>query len=101
MVQVREHTLAAYSTNIANQCKIVGISVGVPDNAYSFCGSWHKLSKLILCAVMLRGRHRGLPIAIDRAVLLPDEKQDLAEEEDAAIRMERAVSRHTANGDVA
>ncbi|KAI4731793.1 TrkH-domain-containing protein [Aureobasidium sp. EXF-10728] len=79
----------------------VGISVGVPDNAYSFCGSWHKLSKLILCAVMLRGRHRGLPIAIDRAVLLPDERQDIAEEEDAAIRMERAVSRHTANGDVA
>ncbi|CAD0106516.1 unnamed protein product [Aureobasidium uvarum] len=79
----------------------VGISVGVPDNAYSFCGSWHKLSKLILCAVMLRGRHRGLPIAIDRAVLLPDERQDLAEEEDAAIRMERAVSRHTVNGDVA
>ncbi|KAI5263624.1 TrkH-domain-containing protein [Aureobasidium subglaciale] len=78
----------------------VGISVGVPDNAYSFAGSWHTLSKLILCAVMLRGRHRGLPIAIDRAVLLPDERQDLAEEEDAAIRMERAVSRHTTTGDV-
>ncbi|KAG9945340.1 TrkH-domain-containing protein, partial [Aureobasidium melanogenum] len=78
----------------------VGISVGVPNNAYSFCGSWHKLSKLILCAVMLRGRHRGLPIAIDRAVLLPDERQDHAEEEDAAIRMERAVSRHTTNGDM-
>lgn len=100
MVQVRGYTLTAYSMDFANQCKIVGISVGVPDNAYSFCGSWHKLSKLILCAVMLRGRHRGLPIAIDRAVLLPDEKQDLAEEEDAAIRMERAVSRHTTNGDV-
>lgn len=100
MVQVCDHTSPAYSMNSANQCKIVGISVGVPDNAYSFCGSWHKLSKLILCAVMLRGRHRGLPIAIDRAVLLPDEKQDLAEEEDAAIRMERAVSRHTTNGDV-
>ncbi|THX88033.1 TrkH-domain-containing protein [Aureobasidium pullulans] len=78
----------------------VGISVGVPDNAYSFAGSWHKLSKLILCAVMLRGRHRGLPIAIDRAVLLPNERQDLAEEEDAAIRMERAVSRQTVNGEV-
>jgi len=49
---------------------------------------------------MLRGRHRGLPIAIDRAVLLPNERQDLAEEEDAAIRMERAVSRQTVNGEV-
>lgn len=71
----------------------VGISVGVPWAAYSFCGSWHTLSKLILCAVMLRGRHRGLPVAIDMAVLLPDETQNGAEEEDAMIRMERAISR--------
>lgn len=71
----------------------VGISVGVPWAAYSFCGSWHKLSKLILCAVMLRGRHRGLPVAIDMAVLLPDERQNDAEEEDAIIRMDRAISR--------
>jgi Trk-type K+ transport system membrane component len=98
--QVRDQSLVVYSINLANQYNSVGISVGVPDNAYSFSGSWHKLSKLILCAVMLRGRHRGLPIAIDRAVLLPDERQDLAEEEDAAIRMERAVSRHTVSGDV-
>jgi Trk-type K+ transport system membrane component len=31
------------------------------------------LSKLILCAVMLRGRHRGLPLAIDRAIMLKSE----------------------------
>ncbi|KAF2091272.1 TrkH-domain-containing protein, partial [Saccharata proteae CBS 121410] len=71
----------------------VGISVGVPDNSYSFCGSWHVGSKLVLCAVMLRGRHRGLPVAIDKAVLLPGEQQWRAEEEDAAIRMERSGSR--------
>jgi len=64
----------------------VGISVGVPWNAYSFCGAWHTVSKLILCVVMLRGRHRGLPVAIDRAVLLPDESLAWAEEEDAAMR---------------
>ncbi|KAH9823734.1 putative potassium ion transporter isoform 4B [Teratosphaeria destructans] len=51
----------------------VGISVGVPWADYSFCGTWQTLSKLILCAVMLRGRHRGLPVAIDKAVLLPGE----------------------------
>ena len=71
----------------------VGISVGLPNEAYSFCGSWHVTSKLILCAVMIRGRHRGLPVAIDKAVLLPGEKLGRAEEEDAVIRMERAVSR--------
>ena len=70
----------------------VGISVGLPNVAYSFCGGWHKLSKLILCAVMLRGRHRGLPVAIDRAVLLPGEHLAAAEEEDAQIRLERSVT---------
>lgn len=64
----------------------VGISVGVPWNSYSFCGAWHAGSKLVLCAVMLRGRHRGLPVAIDRAVLVPDERLGWAEEEDALVR---------------
>ncbi|KAF2198701.1 TrkH-domain-containing protein [Delitschia confertaspora ATCC 74209] len=71
----------------------VGISVGLPNESYSFCGAWHTLSKVILCAVMIRGRHRGLPVAIDKAVLLPGEHLHEAEEEDAAIRLERAASR--------
>jgi Trk-type K+ transport system membrane component len=71
----------------------VGITIGLPDQAYSFCGSWHVVSKLILCAVMIRGRHRGLPVAIDRAVQLPggDERLGVREEEDNEIR--RAKSR--------
>ena len=40
----------------------------------------------MLCAVMLRGRHRGLPVAIDRAVLLPSATLGWAEEEDARRR---------------
>lgn len=70
----------------------VGISVGLPNQAYSFCGGWHVLSKLILCAVMIRGRHRGLPVAIDRAVLLPGDHLAAAEEEDAQIRMEKTMT---------
>ena len=68
----------------------VGISVGVPDQAYSFCGSWHALSKLVLVAVMVRGRHRGLPVAIDRAVSLPSVRLDEEEEEDGRARADRA-----------
>lgn len=70
----------------------VGVSVGLPNAAYSFSGGWHVLSKLILCAVMIRGRHRGLPVAIDRAVLSPGEHLAVAEEEDAQIRLERTIS---------
>jgi Trk-type K+ transport system membrane component len=70
----------------------VGISVGLPDEAFSFCGDWHSLSKLILCAVMIRGRHRGLPVAIDKAVLLPQDNELTLEEEDARIRKENAIA---------
>lgn len=67
----------------------VGLSLGIPtvgssiygfglfpirhfQQNYSLSGAFHPLSKLIICAVMLRGRHRGLPVAIDRAVMLPE-----------------------------
>lgn len=51
----------------------VGLSLGIPTENYSFSGALKPLSKLILCLVMLRGRHRGLPVAIDRAIMLPSE----------------------------
>ena len=98
-----EHDPVTYSVfnvlfEVVSAYGCVGISVGLPNAAYSFCGGWHKLSQLILCAVMLRGRHRGLPVAIDRAVLLPGEHLAAAEEEDAQIRLERSntANRYTA-----
>ncbi|QRV98028.1 potassium/sodium transporter [Ceratobasidium sp. AG-Ba] len=51
----------------------VGLSLGLPTANYSFSGALKPLSKLVICVVMLRGRHRGLPHAIDRAVVLPRE----------------------------
>jgi Trk-type K+ transport system membrane component len=75
-----------YKANYNGGYGTVGISVGLPDQAYSFCGAWHTISKLILCAVMLRGRHRGLPVAIDKAVLLPNDALNDLEQEDAHIR---------------
>ncbi|KAJ5998079.1 hypothetical protein N7499_005541 [Penicillium canescens] len=68
----------------------VGVSLGFPGMNYSFCGAWHTISKLILAAVALRGRHRGLPVAIDKAIMLPSESLAWAEEEDAVLRRERA-----------
>ncbi|KAH8585859.1 cation transport protein-domain-containing protein [Bisporella sp. PMI_857] len=69
----------------------VGISPGLPDQAYSFSGGWHVASKLVLCAVMLRGRHRGLPVALDRAVRLPGHDAGFIEEEDQLVR-QRTIS---------
>ncbi|RKF62848.1 Low-affinity potassium transport protein [Golovinomyces cichoracearum] len=64
----------------------VGFSVGLPNDNASFSGAWHSFSRLALCAIMLRGRHRGLPFDIDKAVQLPGEKMDLAEDQDHQIR---------------
>jgi len=43
------------------------------QQSYSFVGAMRPLSKIIFCVVILRGRHRGLPLAIDRAIMLPSE----------------------------
>ena len=67
----------------------MGVSIGFPGKNSSFCSAWHPISKLILAAVTLRGRHRGLPVAIDKAVMLPSESLAYAEEEDAALRREQ------------
>ncbi|KAH9932738.1 TrkH-domain-containing protein [Epithele typhae] len=40
---------------------------------FALSGGMHVLSKLVVCAVMIRGRHRGLPVALDRAVLFPSD----------------------------
>lgn len=82
-----------YIFEMVSAYSCVGMSLGVPWAAYSFSGTWYTLSKLILCAVMLRGRHRGLPVAIDKAVLLPSEAQSVAEEEDGRIRLAKSLTR--------
>ncbi|KAH9862760.1 hypothetical protein J1614_010853 [Plenodomus biglobosus] len=52
----------------------VGLSTGIPGKDYSLSGSFASLSKVVLLFVMVRGRHRGLPLAIDRSILLPGEE---------------------------
>jgi len=59
-------------------------------------GTWSTLSKLVVIAVMIRGRHRGLPVAIDRAVMLP---RDFTAAEEQALDEERSrrLSRMSSN----
>lgn len=40
----------------------IGISVGFPGQAHSFCGELRPGSKLILSAMSFIGRHNGLPM---------------------------------------
>ncbi|KAL4953161.1 cation transporter [Aspergillus filifer] len=52
----------------------VGLSLGYPNTATSFSAQFSVFSKLVICALMIRGRHRGLPSQLDRAVLLPNDR---------------------------
>lgn len=76
----------------------VGLSLGYPDVNQSFSVKLKTLSKLIIIAMEIRGRHRGLPYALDRAILLPSEKRLLEEEAAAAARMQRRMSMNSATG---
>ncbi|KAF8153943.1 potassium transporter [Crassisporium funariophilum] len=58
----------------------IGLSLGFPTDNFSFVGAMSPLSKLVVIVIMVRGRHRGLPVAVDRAVLLP---VDLAKRQQA------------------
>ncbi|KAI7519951.1 hypothetical protein KC317_g22514, partial [Hortaea werneckii] len=62
----------------------VGLSLGTNSTYTSLSGDFHTLSKLVICAMMIRGRHRGLPYALDRAVMLPGEglEREEAEQEE-------------------
>ncbi|KAL7619522.1 hypothetical protein AAE478_010062 [Parahypoxylon ruwenzoriense] len=71
----------------------IGISIGLADQSYSFSGGMYTGAKIVMILVMLRGRHRGLPVALDRAVRLPGKKLAEYEEEDAEIRSVSGRSR--------
>ena len=60
----------------------VGLSLGTNGTMTSLSGDFHTFSKLVICAMMIRGRHRGLPHALDRAVMLPSEELERQDEEE-------------------
>lgn len=66
-------TLFSVLFEIISAYGTVGLSLGYPTINASFSGEFRVISKLIIIAMQIRGRHRGLPYELDRAVLLPSE----------------------------
>jgi len=52
----------------------VGLSLGFPNLNASMSGGFSTLGKLVIIAMQIRGRHRGLPYGLDRAIMLPSEE---------------------------
>ncbi|KAF7914461.1 uncharacterized protein EAF01_000867 [Botrytis porri] len=88
MFSVLFEIVSAYGT--------VGLSLGYPGIDASLSAEFNVVSKLVIIAMQIRGRHRGLPYELDRAILLPSEH--LAEKEalDATQRVHRRNSNATA-----
>lgn len=70
----------------------VGLSLGYTNIDASFSAEFNVISKLVIIAMQIRGRHRGLPYELDRAILLPSEHLQEKEEADASNRARRRTS---------
>ncbi|EMC93911.1 hypothetical protein BAUCODRAFT_36363 [Baudoinia panamericana UAMH 10762] len=82
MFSVLFEIVSAYGT--------VGLSLGYPTINASFSAEFKVISKLVIIAMMLRGRHRGLPYALDRAILLPSDNLHKKDDEIAALSRRRS-----------
>jgi len=69
----------------------VGLSLGYPNIDASFSAEFRVISKLVIIAMQIRGRHRGLPYALDKAILLPSEGLHHKEEDDHDRRRRASV----------
>ncbi|KAK5134775.1 hypothetical protein LTR08_006150 [Meristemomyces frigidus] len=78
MFSVLFEIVSAYGT--------VGLSLGYPGIDASFSAEFHVISKLVVLAMMIRGRHRGLPYALDRAILLPSDNMHKKDMEARSVR---------------
>ena len=91
MFSVLFEVVSAYGT--------VGLSLGYTNIDESFSAEFGVVAKLVIIAMQIRGRHRGLPYELDRAILLPSEHLQEKEAHDAAQRVRRRSSLATvANG---
>lgn len=85
-------TLFSVLFEIVSAYGTVGLSLGYPGINASFSAEFSVVSKLVVIAMQIRGRHRGLPYELDRAVLLPSDSLHRKEDEDAAKRVQRRNS---------
>jgi hypothetical protein len=90
MFNVLFEIVSAYGT--------VGLSLGYPGINASFSAEFGTIAKLVIIAMQIRGRHRGLPYELDRAILLPSEHLQEKEAADASQRVRRRSSAATMHG---
>lgn len=74
----------------------VGMSLGAAGVNASLCSQFSTVGKLVIVAMEIRGRHRGLPYGLDRAVILPSESRFKREAEELAPPLIRTQTGNSA-----
>ncbi|KAI0481473.1 cation transport protein-domain-containing protein [Xylaria cf. heliscus] len=87
-----EFSMFAVLFELVSAYGTVGLSLGYPNTNTSLVAQFSVVGKLVIVAMMIRGRHRGLPYGLDRAVLLPSENLNRKEAADAELRLQRRQS---------
>ncbi len=82
-------TLFSVLFEIVSAYGTVGLSLGYPNIDASFSAEFKVISKLVIIAMQIRGRHRGLPYGLDRAIMLPSEALHKNEDKDASRELQR------------
>ena len=91
--------LSACLFEIVSAYGTVGLSLGYTGINAAFCAEFGIVAKLVIAAMQIRGRHRGLPYDLDRAILLPSESLHKKEDQDAARRVQRRMSNSALDSD--
>lgn len=100
-IQANEFNLFDILFEVISAYGTVGLSMGVPSVDASLCSQFTVVGKLIIIAMQIRGRHRGLPYGLDRAVLLPSEsrfKKEAEEDQPILVRTRTGMSTATTSG---
>ncbi|CAN8096419.1 unnamed protein product [Discula destructiva] len=80
-LQNNEFSMFAVLFEVVSAYGTVGLSLGYTGVNASLSSQFSVIGKLVIIAMQIRGRHRGLPYGLDRAVLLPSESRFRKENE--------------------
>ncbi|OWB67565.1 hypothetical protein B5S30_g2927 [[Candida] boidinii] len=75
----------------------VGLSLGYPTVNSALASQFSVISKLVIIAMVIRGRHRGLPYSVDRAIMLARESVDMRDEYEASQAFRRTQTMQRLN----
>lgn len=89
-------TMFAVLFEVVSAYGTVGLSLGYPTINASFSAEFGVIAKLVIIAMQIRGRHRGLPYELDRAILLPSESLH-AKENDDKVNALRGIRRRNSS----